>query len=461
MRRLLLLALASSLCACGPHLNHELRLERSYLSSADCAQGPFELKVPVLGSKWGEEIELVARGKAIRGSVKVVESGRDYGTWDFGTSGPWENGRCKLAPVASAPATVASEWAQPSFGPAPSKPVEPAVVLPAKEAPVELRVTEEPDKVMTYEERYSAHLTSITHHEVRVDQVGVTGLQPGGFWVITFWSAEPNDLAHVIFELKQHELVPSVPEVEYLAYLEKKKADDKADQVKRQQEADQRSDEWAKHQHECNEKLQSPECEDVRTAYQYRDKADQQHMHLVFCFNHVNDASCEDYRKDVEYSKQVKHLDSCRPHPNDPSCVDVREKLKTNGSSVPPPIARAEEQPPKPSEHAEWVPGSWVWDGWEYQWTGGGWRVPDSDIAAKLTVQAPAPPPEPRVEVSVAPRPVLGAVWVAGAWYWSGAGWVWIPGTWRMPPTPGLRWRPPVWVVGSRGVQLDPGRWVR
>lgn len=39
-----------------------------------------------------------------------------------------------------------------------------------------------------------------------------------------------------------------------------------------------------------------------------------------------------------------------------------------------PPPPEAEVAPPKPSEDAEWVPGSWHWDGVRYVWQPGRWE---------------------------------------------------------------------------------------
>jgi hypothetical protein len=470
MRRLLFGGLALALCACGPHLNSELRVERSYLPSADCAQGPFTLKVPVLGTKWGEEIELEARGRPIEGWARAVAPGTSTDEHHFKqwqTYAVVDNSRCKLA-VSNA-TIAAQQWPTPDF-----KSVAPiaAAAAPVKEAPVELVATEHPPEVMVSGAGYYAQVTPMMNMSHRVDQVGEVPLAAGGYWTITFWNTAQLDLSHVVFVLRQRALVPSVPETEWVAHLEKEKADEKADEAKRlreaqerQRENDEKLDVARKHAQECRAHLDTSDCEDVKRDLEanakYAEEQRAESEHERFCQTHVDDGTCAEFRQQLAYRNLQERLKVCRPHPKDPACADVREELRRGPPNGPPPVARAEEQPPKPSQNADWVPGSWVWDGWEYQWTGGGWRVPDSDIRAKLTAQAPAPPPEPKVEAAPFERPVLGAVWVPGAWHWSGAGWIWIAGGWRMPPSPGLRWRQPVWVVSSRGVQLDPGRWVR
>lgn len=128
--------------------------------------------------------------------------------------------------------------------------------------------------------------------------------------------------------------------------------------------------------------------------------------------------------------------------------------------TAPPPATKVEIRPPQPSVHAEWVPGYWHWAGGSWLWLAGRWRVPEADISAGLTVQAPYDPPPPRDE-SRSPQPFAGAVWVGGFWQWNGAAFVWIPGSWRVAPGVGVRWQVPYWRPRARGVVFVPGRWVR
>lgn len=46
-------------------------------------------------------------------------------------------------------------------------------------------------------------------------------------------------------------------------------------------------------------------------------------------------------------------------------------------------------------------------------------------------------PPAPLPEIKSGP-PTPGLVWVAGAWHWDGAAYVWIPGHWESPPPAAL-----------------------
>ncbi len=126
----------------------------------------------------------------------------------------------------------------------------------------------------------------------------------------------------------------------------------------------------------------------------------------------------------------------------------------------PPPPPQAEERPPRPSEHAEWVPGYWHFEA-RWSWIGGWWRVPAADVAADLVVRAPVPPPPPRVEQPVAEaKPARDAIWTPGAWQWDGGAFVWVGGAWRIPPTLRHRWQPASWRARGSLSVFVPGGWI-
>src|SRR5262249_31048158 len=115
---------------------------------------------------------------------------------------------------------------------------------------------------------------------------------------------------------------------------------------------------------------------------------------------------------------------------------------------------------PKPSENADWRPGYWHRAGSDWIWIVGVWRVPEEDVRADRTVHAPAAPPAPPAEAApVAPAPVT--VWTPGFWFWSGTGWVWVAGSWQLPPTPDVRWQPPRWINRAGAFVFAPGTWIR
>lgn len=128
----------------------------------------------------------------------------------------------------------------------------------------------------------------------------------------------------------------------------------------------------------------------------------------------------------------------------------------------PPPPRRAETPPPRPSRHATWLPGSWHYEDGRYHWLAGLWRVPEEDVRREETAVAPQAPPPPKVEAVAVrpPPPSRRAVWAPGSWQWDGRGYVWIDGTWRIPPSEGQQWTPPAWRPRpGGGVILRPGGW--
>jgi hypothetical protein len=137
--------------------------------------------------------------------------------------------------------------------------------------------------------------------------------------------------------------------------------------------------------------------------------------------------------------------------------VTVDRTVKT----PPPPAARAETPPPRPSKNARWIPGYWLYEESKFHWITGLWDVPEEDIKKELTVVAPTPPPaEPvKVEVPVEPAPTRTAVWTPGSWYWDGGKYVWIAGAWRIPPSPQQTWQRPTWTVKTGRAIYVPGGW--
>ena len=79
--------------------------------------------------------------------------------------------------------------------------------------------------------------------------------------------------------------------------------------------------------------------------------------------------------------------------------VPTREVIVTRT----PPAVRVESQTVAPGPGYVWTRGYWRWTGADYMW------VPGSYV--------------------VRPRPA--AVWVEGQWVPRGGGWVWVPGHWR------------------------------
>ncbi len=126
----------------------------------------------------------------------------------------------------------------------------------------------------------------------------------------------------------------------------------------------------------------------------------------------------------------------------------------------PPPGPKKEIKPPKPSSRAQWVPGYWKWTGRGWQWLQGWWRVPESDLRSNLTVRVEQEPPPLKYE-QPPPKPFPSAVWAPGYWQWTGREFVWVSGAWRQPPTQRHRWRKSKWRKGKRGeIIFVPGGWI-
>ncbi|MGE0868416.1 MAG: YXWGXW repeat-containing protein [Kofleriaceae bacterium] len=138
------------------------------------------------------------------------------------------------------------------------------------------------------------------------------------------------------------------------------------------------------------------------------------------------------------------------------------EYADMNARTDAPPPPRVEIKPPKPSLNAEWISGYWQRDR-EWIWSAGFWRVPESDIVAEKTIEAPVAPPPPKAEPPAAAPPrttaAVNLVWTPGYWSWSGSAYIWVEGAWRIPPSGGVRWVAPTWKPRRGRVVLVPGGW--
>ena len=72
-------------------------------------------------------------------------------------------------------------------------------------------------------------------------------------------------------------------------------------------------------------------------------------------------------------------------------------------------------------------------------------------------LMVPGPPPAPMVEVrAVVPGPAF--VWVGGYWSWRSR-WIWVPGSWAVPPRAHAIWSPGRWYRHGGGWRWTPGYW--
>jgi hypothetical protein len=202
----------------------------------------------------------------------------------------------------------------------------------------------------------------------------------------------------------------------------------------------------------------------------------------AFCQAHKKDIGCwgpGGFTVHAELLRRKKEREAwCAAHPEEARCWSDRDwQVRTAHWSArierarkdaapppeptgPPPLPRQETEPPSPSENAEWRPGYWHWDGSVWHWIAGLWRVPETDIAQELTVKAPSEAPPPRAE-NPPPPPVQSAVWTAGYWQWDGSAWVWVEGSWQLPPDPLMQWKPPTWVPKGSVQVFVPGGWIK
>jgi hypothetical protein len=74
----------------------------------------------------------------------------------------------------------------------------------------------------------------------------------------------------------------------------------------------------------------------------------------------------------------------------------------------------------------------------------------------ETAVVAQPPPAPPAETVVVAPGP--GYVYVGGEWVWRGR-WVWVSGSWALPPYPHAVWVGGYWSHSPHGWQHRPGHW--
>ena len=106
-------------------------------------------------------------------------------------------------------------------------------------------------------------------------------------------------------------------------------------------------------------------------------------------------------------------LTSCvvtEPAPPVTTTTTVTREVTTTGPTTAesyvrqePPAVRVESQTVSPGGNYTWTRGYWRWSGANYVWVPGSWVV----------------------------RPRPAAVWVEGHWNRRGGGWVWIAGHWR------------------------------
>jgi len=524
MKRYFLLGLA----ACGgsrasgpttphalvPQLQPTVTEQSWYRSRATCAQGPFELDVPVGNAKYGEAIELALRApRRIALHAVILAGDAELATIDdvFDSTGrvggSADNARC----IADARERLAMERARRGTASTPGTATTSTPGAPAPTAPPPMSVAAE------LEVEHSGAVVGVPILQLRIP-ANTTSVH------IRWWSVEPNDLEGVAFGLSHVVWQPNVGEAEYEAYLadqEAKRQQAAAEEERRRLRDAQIAEENRKNREatlraeaqtrvtvavtpEDPAKARARAEADARVEAQLRIKADadararaeaearaaeQRRLRLeaeiraaeqrkLYCATHGEDRSCwgpGGLRVHLDLEAHAKERTAyCGVHHEDARCFTgadwqrIHEAdhqrltvvLTPSKPSGPPPAPLAETAPPKLSVHAQWRPGYWHWIDSTWVWLAGQWRVPEADIAAEQTTSAPAAPPPPQAETPPAP-PVQAAVWTAGFWQWDGNTWVWIAGSWQLRPAATVTWRAATWQPRGSMHVLVPGGWVR
>jgi hypothetical protein len=166
-------------------------------------------------------------------------------------------------------------------------------------------------------------------------------------------------------------------------------------------------------------------------------------------------------KQEAKWEKELAEAEAeAEPEPEPDYERMIAEAEVYTGPTTAPPSPRAEAIPPSPSTNAEWVAGYWYWNVEAWMWIDGQWRIPDTDVSGGHLVSAPFAPPAVRAEAETN-RPASNAVWATGYWAWDGTAYVWIAGTWRIPPTAGVAWRAHGWRITTSGAIFVPGGWLR
>ena len=460
----------------APHLEPHVAEQTWYRATSICGQGPYTVELPTTGARWGEDVELLVHApRAIALHAEVLADGAQVSQTTYGSAPA--NSRC----IADAKERLALAHAGTgSSSGTPGTPVQVGTTVitpPPAAAPPALVIEQNPaatsDEVIRFRlpDRATPHIT------------------------IRFWSVEPNDLEGVLFGAAHVVWQPTVPDAQYEAYL-----------VDQQREAQARAEreaaEWARThpaRPEDPREVEARREEEQRRAEQERRRAEQdrrraeheeQHRRLAaaleeqrrqqraaFCAAHADDRDCwgaGGLRVHLDLERhEHERADYCAAHAEDARCwtdadwsrrrtawnARLTAAAHTCNPTGAPPAAQQETQPPALSLHATWRPGYWQWTACTWVWLAGQWRVPDSDLVAETTTQAPAAPPPPQVETAPQ-QPVAAAVWIPGFWQWSGTTWVWVAGSWQLRPSAGVEWRPAEWRPRGTVHILVPGGWI-
>lgn len=456
--------LALSAAGCGPYLAAKaVPTSHAYVSPERCGQGPYEFHATSIGHKWGESVALYqSGGKPLAGHAEIWIDGKKVADSDFGDAA-YDNKACILGPQdALASGGGAATGGGAGGGGGGGGGYTPNVPVTTSGGP--------PPKLVEVNGTGNLGWDNVLRWQVKVDDWAKKDLilKAGVDIKIVFWSKFALDLQNVHFVIGQSIFEPTCGDDKWVIHLNEEKAD---------REKKEREEREARDAEEKARRAEDDRCRALATKNQLDDKCKKSGWH------DLNEA--EEDRRCNALGLQNAVDEKCRAigwhnqnelpggggggggggQPITSWSSGGGGSTHTGGNvaqprepSGPPPAPQIEVKTPQPSEHAEWVTGSWRWNGFDWVWLSGGWKVPDIDRAQKRTPTAPTAPPPVRVEAK-GNAPVSGAVWVDGYWAYTGA-WTWVPGRWSMPPQAGATWRPSVWVPEGVTVRLDPGAWI-
>ncbi len=469
-----------SLCSCT-HLGTRPRQTYSYKTPTRCAQGPFELRIPSRGAPWGEQVVLDVispRKLALRVDFRTDDEEKFRST-SLGDESTMENKECLAqanTPGTPGDGTVEAGGKDPAGHPGTPQPEAPGQTTTGTPVPELIWLNPSGGKwssppTSTTQQRYSLSLFDIQ----RSSSDGPPPFPKGRFIILRIWSVLPNDFDGVEILIQHSAYVPYPNEKEYVAKLRKEERGRKRDAEKRQREAlrreEKRQREWLRRQELAARNPPKPvpppkasrPAKPVKPTYQACVTGRYQGGRVQICRKFTDYAEYERCIRDPKDLPCWHRPRKGRWHwaiaeASKPAVEDTRPKPRP--ADGPPPAPQIEAQPPKASENATWVPGYWRWNGFQWLWLYGFWRVPQSDLDQEKTATAPDEPPPAKVEAAVV-APFPDAVWTPGYWHWAVGAWVWVPGRWLVPPSGGNQWSRPQWRRTPRGVILTPGHWIR
>jgi hypothetical protein len=442
-----------------------------YRSPVQCAQGPFEIELPVDAAKYGQDLELQLRTpRKIAFHAVILADDQELNTTDatmdasgHASGGP-DNSKCVAdarerlayaragnggAGYSGAGNGGAGYSGDGGAGAGNSRMPTTVELVPTNELVagntlVQLRI---PDGA----------------HRIRV----------------RLWSVEPNDLEGVLFGVLHVVWHPNVSEADYEAFIHRPPPPPPAPPAREEPVRIQAAVVTKPIDPEVERRRQARlQADAERREREERERAIRAEQRRQFCAGHPDDRGCwgpGGLKLKLELDAHLGEREAyCKVHREDARCwtdddftrirnadtMRVHIAQTPSKPTTPPPAPLADPQPPKLSAHAEWRPGYWQWIESTWVWLAGQWRVPEQDIIAEQTTTAPAAPPAPQAETPP-PAPVQAAVWINGFWQWDGGNWVWVPGSWQLRPSATVTWRATTWQPRGNIHILIPGGWVR